>query len=542
MKGGLVLKLNKVLFLITTIVLLLLVACNNDDFKDNKQTSEEALENLNKSGMPIVNEEVTLDIFAGKAPANSDNWNDIMIWDHYSDMTNINVNWELVPHTSLGEKRNLALASGTLPDVFYGAGLTNLDLLKYGEQGIFIPLNDLIDNYAPNLKTILDDNPDIRKAITFPDGNIYSLPNIRSPQFLSMLVGARPWINQEWLNELGMDIPESTEEFYQYLKKVKEEDPNGNGKADEIPYGGNVIDPLIGWLKGSFGLGNQGKHLFDMDPNEDKLRFIPVADEYKEMLEYVHKLYSENLIEQNIFSIDYNQYLSNASEELYGSTVFYDPEEVFGIGESYEGALALVGPDGEQAYVDVDHPVYTMGNLSITSENENPEATIRWLDYFYGDEGAKLFYMGVEGETYKENSDGSVEYLEKITNSAEGLTFEQELSKYLIWIGTAAPGIVKQEYFRGSETTEASIKAAEKLEPYIPEEIWPKFTYLKEENDTLSALGTDIEKYVSEMRDKFITGDVPLTEWDNYVETIENMGLEEYMSIQESAYERYQSN
>jgi len=194
------------------------------------------------------------------------------------------------------------LSSNDLPDAFHSARVSNLDISKSGDQGIFIPLNDLIDEYAPNFKKILDENPDIRKAITFPDGNIYSFPQLIEPEFYSSRIGPIPWINQEWLDTLGMDIPETTDEFYEYLKAVKNEDPGDN---DGIPYGSDDIVYLIEFLYGSFGVANKGTSNpnIDLDPDDSgKVRFYPTTQGYKEALEYIHKLYAEELIEQNIYT------------------------------------------------------------------------------------------------------------------------------------------------------------------------------------------------------------------------------------------------
>src|SRR5699024_8112632 len=125
-------------------------------------------------------------------------------------MTNIKLDWvEQVTMDGLSEKRNLALAGGNLPDVFYASNLTNSDIFKYGEQGIFLPLKDLIDQYAPNLKAIMEENPNIEKGMTFPDGNIYTMPGLRDNDFLSIRIGARPWIDQTWLDKLDMKAPET---------------------------------------------------------------------------------------------------------------------------------------------------------------------------------------------------------------------------------------------------------------------------------------------------------------------------------------------
>lgn len=538
-------KIKQLLLLIVATTLVFMVACSNDEAgPKDVELDKEKLKNVNETGMPVVEDEVSLDFFAGHAPTTADDWNDVLVLNKYEDMTNIDITWEQVPSDGLMEKRNLALASGNLPDAFYASYIPISDILKYGEQGTFIKLNDLIDKYAPNFKKILDENPDIKKGITFPDGNIYSFPTIYSPDFLSNLIGAKPWINKKWLDQLGMENPETTEELYEYLKAVKETDLNGNGKNDEIPLGSVSMNRIIHWIGGAFGIGNKGNILnqvLDMDPKTEELRFYPIADQYKEMMQYLNKLYSEGLIEENIYTIEVDQYLANGSKGLYGATQFFNPIELFGkeVGENYVGGKALKGPNGDQLYVGVTSPVFQMGNFVITSENENPAATVRWMDYFYGDKGTKLFNMGIEGVTYEETDRGP-KLLDEITNSPEGLTTTQELAKYLIAPGGGHPGIIKQDYFNGSEASPGDLEATEKLEAYIPEEIWPSFTYTLEENKKMKSY-TDIEKYVTEMRDKFITGNAPFSEWDKYVQTIEGMGLEEYMKIQQAAFERYNS-
>ena len=135
----------------------------------------------------------------------------------------------------------------------------------------------------------MEEYPDIRKGLTMPDGNIYSLPSFYDPA-LSMLIGTPIWINQEWLDQLGMKEPQTTEEFYAYLKAVKETDLNGNGKHDEIPFASAGITGIIDHLKGSWGLGTSGlgHKLVDIDPDTGKLRFTKALPEYKEMLQFVN--------------------------------------------------------------------------------------------------------------------------------------------------------------------------------------------------------------------------------------------------------------
>src|SRR5699024_8838968 len=141
------------------------------------------VENFNETGFPIVNEPITLKMFAGKSAQNvNSDWNDILIWNEYEKKTKVHLDWvEQVQTESLEEKRNLALTGGDLPDVFYLASVPAIDIYKYGQQNVFIELNDLIDQYAPNLSALMDEYPEIRKGVTFPDGKIYSIPSLVSP-------------------------------------------------------------------------------------------------------------------------------------------------------------------------------------------------------------------------------------------------------------------------------------------------------------------------------------------------------------------------
>src|SRR5699024_11829743 len=128
---------------------------------------------------------ITLDILGGQDINPADDWNDILVFNEYEKMTNINVNFELIPADSIPEKKNLRLGSGELPDAFYNMGLSQKDLKKYGEQGIFIKLNDLIENYAPNLNALFEENPKIKKNLSLDaDGSIYSFHRITEPEFI----------------------------------------------------------------------------------------------------------------------------------------------------------------------------------------------------------------------------------------------------------------------------------------------------------------------------------------------------------------------
>ncbi|WP_225217720.1 extracellular solute-binding protein [Sporosarcina gallistercoris] len=519
----------------------ILGACTKSD--EAAERSENA-NKVNAEGMPIVDDKIQVDGFAAKFFASQD-WNDLMLWKEYEKMTNIEVDWSTVQTEALAEKRNLTLTSGDYPEVYFASAFSKTDLIKYGQQGIFLPLNDYIDEYAPNFKKLLDEYPSVKQGVTMADGNIYGFPTIYDPKFEALRAEA-PWVKQEWLDKLGMKEPETTEDFYELLKAIKNDDPNGNGQQDEMAWGGGYgIDEFIAYLRGSFGLNKQGSMNITLDFKEgtEDFRFVPTTDEYKELVTYLNKLYSEGLINKDVFTVTPQEFTADSSKGNYGVLNSIDPAELLKL-DGYVGMPVLEGPSGERSYNTVSNGLGNLGMFVITDKAENPEAMVRWMDYFYGDEGTKMFFMGFEGTTYEEDADGKFKYLDTITDNPDGLNMDQAISQYLTWPGGYYPGIVKQKFFQGAESKENSRANAEKVKPFRikDDDILPGLNFTVEENDQVSAIMTDINTYVEESTAAFITGKQDLSKWDDYVKTIEKMGVDQYLEIAQGAYDRMKEN
>src|SRR5699024_3318792 len=143
---------------------------------------------------------------------------------------------------------------------------------------------------------------------------------------------------------------ETTDEFYEFLKAVKELDPAENG--DTVPYGGTSIDELVQYLSGAFGVVIKGVNngSVDLHPEKEEVRFYASKDEYKALIEYTNILFEEDLKEDYIFTIEWYQFIATAVDEYYASMVFYSPFYLFGdeVGKAYECGDALEGPYGKQ--------------------------------------------------------------------------------------------------------------------------------------------------------------------------------------------------
>src|SRR5512138_3927199 len=188
---------------------------------------------------PVVKEPVTLKVFVN--PRANINYEKNEFTKLIEKKLNIKLVFDVPPVADFKTKLNLVLASEDLPDVFIGGGIALDQQQILAQQGTIIPLNDLIDKYSVEFKKVLETAPATKDLITLLDGKIYALPDYNECYHCSM--SQKMWVYKPWLDKLGLKIPETTDEFYAMLKAFKEKDPNGNGKADEIPLSGGLQAP-----------------------------------------------------------------------------------------------------------------------------------------------------------------------------------------------------------------------------------------------------------------------------------------------------------
>jgi putative aldouronate transport system substrate-binding protein len=521
-----------------------LAACGDKGGSESQDKLSSPDDNFNAEGMPVVDDTVKLSFMTGRYSTTADDWNTIASVKEMEKRSNIHVDWGLVPFDATEEKRNLALASGDYPEVFSRMGFGAADLAKNGEQGSFLALNDAVENYMPNLKKLLDQYPDIRKGMTMPDGNIYGLPLIYDPDFESLNISEMIWIRTDWLDDFGMDMPETLDEFEAFLLEVKNGDPKGDGKKDAIPYSASDAAGIVRMMYSTFGLANHGLSSGNIDEGEDgKLRFWRTSDGYRELMTYLAKLYKKGLIQQDIFTVDTQKFSTIGRENQFGAVGTQVPSEDFGkeLGNRYQPLKPLKRSAGEDVptWNASGSPLASVGQFVVTDKAEHPLEACRWMDYYYGDEGAKLFFLGIEGESYEEK-DGKYRFLPKITDNPDGLSIDEAVKPYVNYMGGGYAGFVKEEYFQGIESTKQAKDGAAVMAPHGVKDIWPLFTFSGDEADELTSITADITKLIEESEAKFITGTMdPDKDWDSFTKQFDAIGLDRYMEIQQAAYERY---
>ncbi|WP_145325331.1 ABC transporter substrate-binding protein [Paenibacillus xylanexedens] len=517
-----------------------LSGCSGDS-KNQSENSDQAA-SFNKTGLPIVNEPVSLRMVSPKA-ALAPEYSQMEIFKQLEEQTNVKIEWENIPDTDFTEKKNLLLASGDLPDAFYGAGFSDYELVNYGTDGTILPLEDLIDQYAPNLKALLERRPDIKSSITAPDGHIYGLPSWEENN-----LGTNPFfhvINKKWLDKLGMKMPQTLDEYTEALVAFKTQDPNGNGKADEIPLSFMHMQWCmdIAGIFGAFGLPDNMEHRVVRD---GKVIFTATQPEYKEALNYFHeKWYKQGLIDPESFTQDAAQYLAKGKTtiETLGSYIWWEADEVVGSERSKVYALLspLKGPNGDQLIGRGNGGGPGRGAFVITKENQNPEITMRWIDQQYEPYMAAQIHWGPLDIVFKKDENGKLVNLPLPEGTSAG-EFRQKVAP-----GAGGPGVITIEDLGKvvdlEPRAQQRVKDLEKYyDPYMEEENYPSIFFEPEELDKINRIEPELIKYVNTQRGKFIVdGDVN-EQWDSYLKNLEKMGLNELMEIYQNGLDRYNAN
>lgn len=466
----------------------------------------------------------------------------IEVWKEYEKMTGVKVEWIQIPSAEVDEKRNQALASGNLPDMFMRCKIPDKDLLSYGEKGVFVRMNELIEEHGPNVSHIFNIYPDVKRGMTMYNGSIYSLPSITEQ--LSNSIDKKLFINRVWLDKLKMEMPRTIDEFYQVLKAFRENDPNENGKADEIPLSAIDIWSIIDGVKGAWGLGNRGRTIrnFDLDESTGKVRFISSTERFREVLAFLNKLYAEGLLDNEIFATNSAQLTAKGNMNILGSFLHVSSACTGKYENDFSGIPeALIGPYGDQLWSPQKARLMSKGQFAMTSANPYPEITMKWMDYWFSDDGIRMFYMGLEGVTYIKTSEGTYEWTDRIKKGLD--TKDNSFFNQIIpYPGGNNPVPVRDPYFRGATSSPVPTAASEQLKPFLPNELWSTFNFTTQENERIILLERNILGYVEQMVQWFIAGKEPLSNWDQYLSALNEMGLDEYIRIYQAAYERYMMN
>lgn len=480
--------------------------------------------------------------------------------------TGVKLDFIQLPQDTIEEKVLLTLSTDdkeNLPDMYLSTVMTSTNTIfgasyasRWYDQGMIIPLNDLIDEYGYHLNEMLgvaaESGYNIKEWMTSADGNIYSLPT-----FSASLTNSYPhklWINQGWLDKLGLDMPTTTDEFRDVLRAFKTEDPNGNGQADEIPFSGAKDLSYYGYdfIINAF-IYNQSNYS-RMYVEDGVVGFAPTTDQWREAMIYLRGLHDEGLYYAGSFTQDTTaiQQMAINENDILGCfeglghdlVVVTDDQSII---DRYNSMPALTGPEGKH-YVTWNDPSIRPAGI-ITTKCEYPEIAFRVLDQMMSDENSKVTRYGEKGVNWDDADEGTIGYygtpammkiLENTWASAgQNQNFLQQ-SPFIL-----DPAVATGIQWDGNEDEAGYIKARSvmKLDETgeKPEEYIANLVFTEEEIEKTNTAKTDIDGYILQTVANFVAGDWDPSDdaqWNSYVEEFEKMGLTTYLETVQTAYTR----
>ncbi len=455
-------------------------------------------------------------------------------------ITGVHVEWESVTEDGCAEKLALRLAQGDLPDIFFRGQLSNDQVASLASAGQIIDLSGMIEEYAPNFNALMERDKTIRLAITDENGAIYSLPQVTTSSITTHYV-----INTKWLENVGLEVPTTIDEFYTALKAFKEQDANGNGDPnDEIPLSLRGVSAL-GLLMHAFKVYPDNYYGMFVYPGTTEVQNSYITDGMQEALRFFKKLYDEGLLDPEAFTQDNDTYKLKGTSNRIGALSVSGAFVTVGneLHWDYQGLASF--PDDEGNKLTNKRSSCSGNQFVITSNCEHPEIALQYVDYLYSEEGTILAWMGVEGVSWEWMDEEHTTW--HWVNKPEDIGIQEFRMNNAIQGGKGYPS-AHPIWFESSmwdhqeDIIEASLDTELFRKPLTDcsAVLWPSIKWTVEESESLSFILPDCQTYYRASAVDFITGvrDID-ADWDEYIETLKSMGIEEAIEMCQTAYDNY---
>ena len=493
------------------------------------------------------------------------NPNNRTIFKRLEEATNVHVEWKAIQGDQWGDKIQLEMSNvKTLPEFVFNAGFGDTDLLKYAKQGAIIHVEEYIDKYMPNLKTVFEKAPEYRTMCEDADGHIWALPWIEQLGYEKtaiQLLDNMSFINKNWLDFLGLDVPETVDDFEKVLIAFKD---NADKLKAEFNIDGDVIpmscimndggqDPMI--LINGFGEGlgdpDTGRHIVVTD--EGKVVCGATQEGFKKGLEWLHKLYAEGLIDVEAFTQDWSTYVAKGKSGRYGVCFSWDVANIAQVSMddliAGEGWVPLPALTADTRNITPQNGSFTSGfdrgRCVVTTNAKNPALICAWLDQMYDPFQSPQNNWG----TYGEDDDFDIFVLGKNANGEDMLQHAP--------LGDASPVEVREAECVGGPLAildsyydvyvtcpdDAQYRLNWIKDIYTPDMhtkyVFPNVFMTTEDTKEISNLQADIHKCIAAAKSDWIMNGFTDADWDQLQKDLEAYGLEKYLSIFQKYVDEY---
>lgn len=475
--------------------------------------------------------------------------NDMHASEAYNELervTGTKINWIHPPAgTGVQEQFNLMIVSGDLPDIirYNWIGISG-GIQKYVDDSIIVDMTPYYDEgKMPYTKELFGEYPTIAKQIRQDNGAIYYMPVIRKDDELRIWNG--PQIRVDYLEKVGMDIPDTTDDLYEVLKAFKEQ------KVSDDPA---FVPMMAGKFRtdGSQGLGQlcfsfNTTYDFLTDPEGTTVKYGPIEPEFKEAIAYIRKLVEEGLVDPNY--VTNNRDIIDAAMVADQAGFMFNTQvtklallfEERGMENPLRPIPYLRGPNptSDKAPVFYSEAGANIANgaIAVTTKAKDIEKAIKWVDFNFGPEGERIRNFGIEGVSY-EMVDGQPILTDIVTNNPNF-----DLNTASAVYTPAKVGVFSgiQRYASWTQSTHPDgVDCVTQYMSRVDQSmILPPTSLTGDEQAEYASIMNDIETYFDETIDKIILQQLPLEHLDTMVEQMKNMGIERAIEIKQASLDRY---
>lgn len=465
------------------------------------------------------------------------------VWELFEQQTGVKIDFQVYPASEMESAIQIRLASGeNLPDITQlPPSWTNTGVTKYAEDGVIIQLDDLIDKYGPNIKQKMQEDKYFAAMMTSPDGHYYCAMDVMYP--INEVVPVSVTIRQDWLDKLKLDVPKTYDDWIKVLTAFKTQDPNGNGKADEVPFFSEASEGTLGIMGTGAGFPytaiNDNKYAYDSEGNAS---FIFGSDQCKDALGFLNTLYKSGLIYKEL-DAGQEQLQTYIAQNVVGA---FAGEPVDWLSRANSLAKdadpdvnyrVIAPPQDAGGHTAISKRFPTGMYYGITKSCKNPDIAMAWIDYIgYSKEANLIKDYGIEGKTFVYDADGNPQFTDYIMKNPDGYSPHDACRT----VGSAPSILVYDtptnflQKYEGSAVYDSAVA----MKPYMVDAM-PMMIPSAEENRTYNSIWPDLNSYYLEMIYKFISGAESLDNFKTYQKTMYDTGLQSILDIKKAQYLRY---
>lgn len=453
-----------------------------------------------------------------------------------AEMTGVNVEWRWpVAGADNGQAYHLLLLNDTLPDMI-NWNVDPGDAQMLYDEGVLIDLREYLPKYAPDYWAYVTapGNEELLRSITTADGQIYAVRCFIEEDETAY----GPVVRKDWLDECDLDIPQTIEDWEVMLRTFKQK------------YGAKFAFPFSRFsgagFASAFGAFGSMNGRFYLDDGE--IKNAMTQPEYKEYLGTLARWFEEGLLDEDSLTMTDEGFRTKAINEDCGAafvvmSLFTKIINDAAAEKSTAEWIPVPYPAEEEgkptSWVQYTSRVNNSATYITTSCSEEKIAiALQWLNYGFTEEGIMYYNYGKLDDTYTVDENGVVSFTDKVLKDKDGVA--AACQKYT-GFGNVGMNSIHLTHFtsiknepivaEGIHTWRGDTEAAEHLIPPI--------ALTNDEASRFADLDNAIHTYCNEMIMKVLAGDVDISEWDNVVNKMYALGLQEALDIQNAAYQRY---